>query len=579
MKTHISAKWYVFALLVSVMFASGVYARPAKSVLEGGKTDPRSAKLAELPLAAQAQISATLGREHSRYHAAQIGESLRMQNASHGLTADFTAAGIKVRTGAAIWKMELSGYGYADQLRNVSSVEPHAAGNRVEYQRGELTEWYLNGPLGLEQGFTVARAPGKCTGEPLTLAFTLSGNLTASVDANGRDLILSRSDGMQILRYRGLTAHDSTGRELGAWLQVRGEQLFLRADDAGAQYPIVVDPIVQHAKLTAPDGAASDQFGGVSLDGDTLVVGARLDDVGANINQGSAYVFTKPAGGWGAPFAEPARLIASDGAANDVFGAVAIYGDTIVAGAMGCPNTNVCNTQPVAAKGAAYVFVQPAGGWSGTLNEQAKLIASDGAGNDLFGSSVAIEGDTIVVAAEWDDFFRGSAYVFVKPSEGWNGTRTQSAKLIASDRAIGSGIGNAFGRPAISGDTIVMGALGSDVLTPTGFNLTDAGAAYVFVKPATGWSGTLTQQAKLIASDRATSDRFGTGVAVRGDVIAVGAHLDDVGAIADRGSAYVFVRPAAGWSGTLAEQAKLIASDAAAGDELGITVRDRKSVV
>ncbi len=193
--------------------------------------------------------------------------------------------------------------------------------NRLEYRREGLTEWYLNGPLGLEQGFTLAQSPGERRSDPLTLAFILSGNLTASIDPTGRDAILSRADGTAYLRYRGLTAHDATGRELRAWMQVEGERLWLRVDDTGAQYPLVVDPFIQQAKLTASDGATNDFFGrSVAVSGDTIVVAAVGDDIGANINQGSTYVFVKPAGGWSGALTESAKLIAADGAFDDQFG-------------------------------------------------------------------------------------------------------------------------------------------------------------------------------------------------------------------------------------------------------------------
>jgi hypothetical protein len=76
----------------------------------------------------------------------------------------------------------LRGYGYSGTLRGAGAVTPDASGNRVEYHRGALTEWYVNGPLGLEQGFTLAQPPGGRTANPLTLAFALSGQLSASVD-------------------------------------------------------------------------------------------------------------------------------------------------------------------------------------------------------------------------------------------------------------------------------------------------------------------------------------------------------------------------------------------------------------
>jgi hypothetical protein len=548
--------------MVNMMLAGLFFAGHA-----AGEAPSSPTSVSDLPLAAQAQVSAALGRALPSYHAAQRADGLRFENAQHRMSADFSRASIQISTGTTEWGLSLVGAGYGDEPTAVMPVEPHAAANRVEYRRGNLTEWYVNGPLGLEQGFTFAAAPETRADAPLTLSFELSGDLIGALDETGRGAILTRADQRAALRYGGLTAFDATGRELRAWLEINGERLSLRVDDRGARYPVVVDPFIQQAKLTAPDGAAGDRFGTVALDGDTLVVGVRFDDVGANIDQGSAYVFVKPAGGWSEPVGEPARLIASDGAAADVFGSVAVDGDTIVVGANGCPDGNVCNTQPVSSHGAAYVFVKPATGWSGTLTEQAKLIASDGAANDQFGNSVDVQGDTIVVSSEWDDSFRGSGYVFLRPAAGWSGIRTENAKLIASDRAtIGFGIGQAFGRARIAGDVIVAGTLGADV---SGF--VDAGAAYVFLKPPTGWSGDLGHNAKLIASDRATNDRFGAWVEANDDTIVVGAPLDDVAGAdginrTDAGSVYVFTKPAAGWSGTLTQQAKLLASDRAAND-------------
>lgn len=532
-----------------------------------GKAAAEVTDVSDLPLTAQAQISSTLGRYRSDYHAARGTDGFRLENPQHRLSVDFTRTSLRVRTAGTTWALSLRGVGYGEALAAVPPVEPYAAANRVEYRRGDLTEWYLNGPFGLEQGFTFAEAPATRVDGPLTISFVLSGDFVAAVDETGRNAILTRAGDHATLRYGGLTAFDATGRELRAWLEIEGDQLSLRVDDRGARYPVVVDPFIQQTKLTAPDGAAGDRFGAVAMDGDAIVVGVRFDDVGTNIDQGSAYVFVKPAGGWSEPVGEPARLIASEGAPRDVFGAVAVDGDTVVVGATGCPDTNVCNTQPVAAHGAAYVFVKPAAGWSGVLTEQAKLIASDGAANDLFGANVDVQGDTIVVSSEWDDFFRGSLYVFLKPAAGWSGIVTENARLIASDRAaIGFGIGQALGRGRIAGDVIVAGALGADVS-----GTVDTGAAYVFVKPATGWNGLLTDNAKLIASDRAGNDRFGAFVDVDDRTIVVGAPLDDVAGSdalnrTDAGSVYVFTKPAAGWAGTLTQQAKLLVSDRAAND-------------
>jgi hypothetical protein len=118
------------------------------------------------------------------------------------------------------------------------------------------------------------------------------------------------------------------------------------------------------------------------------------------------------------------------------------------------------------------VFVKPPGGWA-DMTETAKLTASDGAAFDLFGWSVAISGDTVVVGAIFGDGVnsaQGSAYVFVKPPGGWT-DMTQTAKRTASDGAAGDNFGNSV---AISGDTVVVGAIFGD-----GVN-SDQGSAYVF---------------------------------------------------------------------------------------------------
>ena len=478
-----------------------------------------------------------------------------MQNSDHRLAVNFTPTNLRVRQGAATWQLALHGYGYGDELRAARHTTPRAIANRVEYRREGMTEWYVNGPFGLEQGFTLPRAPGERSGDPLTLAFTLSGNLTARADTGGRDVTLTRPDGTRALKYRGLTAHDATGRELPAWLEVEGQRLSLRVDDMNAHYPVVVDPFIEQAQLTAPDGLPGDQFGFVAMDGDVIVVGAPFDDIGPNIDQGSAYVFVKPAGGWNGVPSEPARLIALDGAGGDTFGLqVAISGDTIVVGA------RWDDVEGRIDQGSAYVFVKPEGGWSGTLNQTAKLTASAGAANDIFGDRIAIDGDTVVVGARADDidtlFDRGSAYVFAKPAGGWI-DNTENATLNPSDSLLAPQFGSSV---AIDGDTIVVGAWRTS---------SERGAAYVFVQPPAGWTGSLDPNATLTASDPAVGDLFGVSVALNGNTVAVGAYRDDTATTINHGSAYVFVMPLGGWSGTLHENATLTASDAATGAEFG----------
>jgi hypothetical protein len=301
---------------------------------------------------------------------------------------------------------------------------------------------------------------------------------------------------------------------------------------------------VEVAKRTATDGALNDNYGiVVALNGDTAVVGAWGADTVNGVDAGAAYVLIRSGGVW----TQQSKLIAQDGATNDNFGlTVAVSGDTAVVGASN-------NTTPAGAgAGAVYVFTRNGTTWS----QQAKLIASDGAAGDSFGISVAIEGDTIVIGAESDDTTggvdAGSAYVFTRSGTFW----TQQAKLTASDGAAGDRFGYSA---ALSGSTAIIGAQGDD--TAGGSN---AGSAYVFIRCGTVW----TQQAKLTASDGAANDLFGVSVAVSGDIAVAGAYTDDTPAGANAGSAYVFTRSGASW----VQQAKLTASDAAAGDQFGVSV-------
>jgi hypothetical protein len=261
-----------------------------------------------------------------------------------------------------------------------------------------VTEWYVNGPLGLEQGFTLESAPGERTGAPLSLALTLWGDLQAALEPGGNALRLNQADGTVVLRYRGLHAQDATGRALRSWLQVQKGQLWLRVDDDGAQYPIVVDPFVEQVKLTATDAGSGGQFDtSVAINGDTVVVGAYT--------KGAAYVFVKPAGGWAATTTFAAKLTTTDAGSGDQFGiSVAltcsqpdqVCGDTVVVGA------NI--------KGAVYVFVKN-GGWATTNLHNAKLTITDVQMGDQpeFGYAVAVSGDTVVVGADGDDSNKGAA--------------------------------------------------------------------------------------------------------------------------------------------------------------------------
>jgi len=489
-----------------------------------------------LPAGAQASISAALGRDDRQYHAETATGSITLTNHDHRITTVFTRDGVTIqRQDAAPIGMALTTIGVGDELAPVEGAMPVATTNRVEYVRGPLTEWYVNGPVGLEQGFTLEARPAQADG-PLTLAMTLTGRGTPRLD--GETNVVTWEDG---LSYGGLFAVDAEGRELPASLALDERTLRIEVDDEGATYPITIDPWLQQAKLTV-GGSAVSQFGqSVALSGDTALVGAPRSD--------TVYVFTRSGTVW----SEEAQLRAADGSQNAQFGSsVALLGDTAVVGA------RYATVGSNALQGAAYVFTRTAGVWT----QQAVLTADDGAEGDQFGNSVALEGDTVLVGAwlaDWGDSAstnRGAAYVFTGSGATWS----QQAKLTADDGFFQAHFGNAV---ALSGDgDIVLVGAREDGAQPR----SNHGAAYVYTRSNAVWS----QAAKLIPDDNQQGDWFGVSVALSfaGDVALIGAFRADVDGNVRQGAAYVFTGSGASWS----QQAKLVADDGAANDTFGVSV-------
>lgn len=295
------------------------------------------------------------------------------------------------------------------------------------------------------------------------------------------------------------------------------------------------------AKLTAPDGAAGDEFGfAVAISGDTIVVGARFATVDAISGRGAAYVFVRSGDAWGLQ----TKLVAEDGAAFDELGdSVAIDGDTVL---LGAPFRD-------SSRGKVYAFVRDGAAWSA----QGSMAADDGADFDRFGLALAIEGDTAFIGAPSADVGantdQGVVYAFARSA----GTWSFSTKLTAEDGAAFDEFGNAV---SIDGDTLAVGAHAANI-GPVG----NQGAAYAFVRDGDAW----TQQAKFFdETDGFFGDEFGISVGVSGDDIAIGALFADPDAVENEGRAYVFHRDGAAWS----RRATLTADDGVSGEEFGIGI-------
>jgi hypothetical protein len=293
----------------------------------------------------------------------------------------------------------------------------------------------------------------------------------------------------------------------------------------------------QQAKLLASDGAEMDLFGfTVAIDGDYVIIGAHEDDdIGSN--SGSVYIFKRDGTAW----TENAKLVASDGDCRKHFGcSVSMNNDYVIVGSYGDED----NGQD---SGSAYIFKRNGTTWT----QQAKILPSDGAEEDLFGYSVSLDNDTAIIGAHQDDDNgqnSGSAYIFKRNGTTW----TQQAKILPSDGALNDYFGYSV---SLDSDTAIIGAHQDND------NGQNSGSAYIFKHNGTTW----TQQAKILPSDGSSDDSFGVSVSIDGHHALFGAYGDDYNG-EDSGSAYVFTKDNGGNQPNLSCDGALNWADIEAGD-------------
>ncbi|WP_299771172.1 FG-GAP repeat protein [uncultured Pseudoteredinibacter sp.] len=319
--------------------------------------------------------------------------------------------------------------------------------------------------------------------------------------------------------------------------------------DAGAAYvyKLTSEGWTLDSKLIAREPKAGDTLGGnVALKGSTAVLGvSRRDDVAEDA--GAVLVFEKQSNKW----EEKTWLVADDGMAGDAFGqSIALTENIMVIGA---PRSDALAKD----SGSAYVYQRQKGMWK----FQKKLTASDGAEGDLFGISVTIDGNTVLVGADLNDEKAekaGAVYAFVFENGKWQ----QQAKLMAAD----GGHTDIFGvRVSLSGDTALISARRDDV---EGIGI-DAGSAYIFERTQGRWA----QQVKLISPDGKADDRFGRGVSLLNDTAIISAMNHDVNGD-DAGAVYVYKRSNKNW--ILAS--KILAKDGKLGDRFGWNIAQSLSI-
>ncbi len=340
-------------------------------------------------------------------------------------------------------------------------------------------------------------------------------------------------------------AGDEFGFSVARWgnrILVGAPEKDLVGADSGAAYVYRRDGDgwTLEQQLTPNDHATGMRFGcSVSLVGDHALVGARGDSH-AGADSGSAYVFFREGSAW----IQQAKLVAGVPKAGDAFG-VCVALDTLVAErALIGARAREVSGHPEA--GAAYVFLR-----SGTIwTKEEKLLSDFPSDWEQFGASVAIEGTTLAVGARFDHVGgladAGRVHVFEHESGSW----TRKHRIHATDYAQGDAFGNGV---VLEGNTMVVQSLHDE---------SDAGSAYVFEYDAV--QSQWIEDQKLVGSDTTAGDRFGSGLALSGDRLVVGAMREDQ-AGADAGAAYLFDRSPGSWT----EMGKFFGEDTAAGDELG----------
>jgi FG-GAP repeat len=329
-------------------------------------------------------------------------------------------------------------------------------------------------------------------------------------------------------------------------------------------------------KIVANDRTHNDEFGrSVSISGNYAIVGAPYDDEdekGGSVRRaGSAYIFKLDDGG---KWKQLQKISAFDRMPGAEFGcAVAISGNYLVVGAnrdhLGINGLYYSNLA-----GSAYVYRLNNGTWQFMQKIIANPTARVQQGQAYFGTAVAIDGNTIVVAApdhaldatdklESSVSSAGALFVYMLTNEGW----IQTQKLVSKDRQLGDGLGNSV---AICGDNIIAGSWGADYDGMNANRMEAAGAAYIFERKGILWS----QTQKIAAEDRSPFDEFGYSVGISGNYAVVGARRVTYNKNDDKiddytGNAYVFKR---GGDGKWVQQMKINPDDRTKEDNLGNAV-------
>jgi hypothetical protein len=479
--------------------------------------------MSSLPLGLQAAASAAFGAESTAYAASPVRTGFSARNPAQRLRLRFGVDGVQVNSPHAAVGLALEAIGEGSSLLAVGRVAPTSHANRVTYRHPGFTEWFANGPLGLEQGFSIEHARARSGGGPLTLVMGLSGGMRAALLAGRRSVALSGAGGAS-LHYGGLTATDASGNELETWLELRGHRLMLRVGTQDARYPIKIDPFIQEGdSLTGGGEGAAGEFGAsvaLSADGGTALIGAPGDD----LRVGAAWVFTRSGSTWSQ---QGNKLTGGGERGEGKFGtavALSADGNTALIGGTGDDK----------ATGAAWVFTRSGSTWS---QQGEKLVGSSPEIEGRFGQSVALSGDGATALIGSGPFYGhgGGVWVFARTGSTWS----QQGPRIDPSGEVGEGD---------FGTSVALSSDGSTALIGAPWDNSQAGAAWVFTRSGEEW---VQQGNKLTGGEESGSNGFGEGafgsgvaLSAEGDTALISGPADTD----DSGAVWVFTRSGSTWA-------------------------------
>lgn len=504
----------------------------------------------------------------------EINAAWQAPNRAQNLRTYFTPAGIRVifRDSKKVdwqWGVEVSGYGYSDNVKSIKSGKIKVKENRIEYVRDKFIEWYVNSEKGLEQGFTLHMPSegGKTkSSSTIVLHMKITGTLFGCSNSKGNEIVFKTDKDEDIIHYGSLYAKDAVGKELSCQMSLDKNQLQLCIDTAEAVYPITIDPMItgglsitgdwlaESDQVSAEFGVSVATAGDVNGDGySDIIVGARYYDNGQT-NEGRTYVFHGSASGLStAPdwTAESDQDYAYFGSSISTAGDVNNngYSDVII-GAQSYSNGQLH-------EGRVYVYH----GSSTGLSTTADWIAESDLVDTFFGCSVSTAGDInadgysdIIIGANGYDIGAddgGAVYVYHGSASGLSTTADWTAESGQEYAYFGDSVSTAGD---VNGDGYCDVIVGAYSYTN---DQTDEGAAFVWHGSTSGLGDNGTPaNADWTAEGNQNFSSYGESVSTAGDVngdgysdVIIGASSYDNGQN-EEGRTFVYHGSASGLSTT-----------------------------